>query len=352
MRLNLAMLDWGVHRLLKGQSPDIRSVATRTWELCPEEVAVAPPAIYPGGNLDRVRSLAPQRDWDTERTLIDGGSCVHAASRAHLVENASISGAFLYRGAAKLQPGYGKETLFPASSEPQRRLDEAVLVSNNTGSHYFGNFLLDELPLGLIAEPGAPTIVAPTRDYEHETGYRALVALPRPPVVRHAKVRRLTLYTDFAQNAYKGERYRELRARLRRALAGSEPPSVPGIYLKRGATGERRVLANEEALERLLGDLGFDIVEPARLGAEDIARRTLEARIVIGVEGSHLSHAIFSMAEDGAFLVLQPPDRFAMPYKEFADRLGHRFGFVVCDPAHDGFMVNLDDVLRIIDRLS
>ena len=76
------------------------------------------------------------------------------------------------------------------------------------------------------------------------------------------------------------------------------------------------------------------------------------ARIVIGVEGSHLSHAIFTMADDAAFLVLQPPDRFAMTYKEFADRMSMRFAFMVGTAAEDGFTVDHDRLRRIIDRVS
>ncbi|MER2507720.1 glycosyltransferase family 61 protein [Amaricoccus sp.] len=351
MRLNLEMLDWGLRRLWYGMTPDIRSMASKSRELCPEEVVRVPAAIHAPGEFDRVLRLAPHRDWATEHMLAAGGPCVHAASMAYEIEGVAISGAYIYRGPAKYKPGFGPEKLF-TGDPPPTPLESACLVSNNIGSHYFGNFLLDELPLGLIPPPGAPTIVAPTKDYEHEAGYRALVDLPRPPVARRAWARRLTIYTDFAQNSYKEQRYRELRARAKANLARHAPVTGPGVYLKRGATGERRVLAEEAELEAMLEKLGFDIVEPAVLGVEEIARRTYGARIVIGVEGSHLSHAIFTMADDAAFLVLQPPDRFAMTYKEFADRMSMRFAFMVGTAAEDGFTVDHDRLRRIIDRVS
>lgn len=351
MRLNLEMLDWGLRRLWFGMNPDIRTMATKSHELCPEETVIVPPAIHAPGELDLVIRLAPHRSWATEHMLTEGGACVHAASMAHELDGVAISGAYIYHGPAKYKPGFGPEKIF-TGNPPAMTLDHACLVSNNIGSHYFGNFLLDELPLGLIPAPGAPTIVAPTKDYEHEAGYRALVELPRPPVVERAWARRLTIYTDFAQNSYKERRYRELRARARANLAPAAPIAGPGVYIKRGATGERRVLAREAALEEMLDKLGFDIVEPAVLGVEEIARRTLGARIVIGVEGSHLSHGIFTMADDAAFLVLQPPDRFTMTYKEFADRMSMRFGFMVGEPDEDGFTVDHDKLRRIIDRLS
>ena len=98
-----------------------------------------------------------------------------------------------------------------------------------------------------------------------------------------------------------------------------------GIYLKRGPPANGVCLPTSRRSSACSAGW-IRHHRPARLGAENIARRDPRARIVIGVEGSHLSHAIFSMADDGAFLKAQPPDRFAMPYKEFADRLGHRFG--------------------------
>ena len=61
---------------------------------------------------------------------------------------------------------------------------------------------------------------------------------------------------------------------------------------------------------------------------------------------------VYSMADNGAFLVIQPPDRFAMPYKEFADRMGMRFGFVVAEPADGGFAADTDEILAMVDRLS
>ena len=122
--------------------------------------------------------------------------------------------------------------------------------------------------------------------------------------------------------------------------------------MRRGSDGERRQLVNEAALADLLVAKGFDIIDLDRMDAAEIARRTLDAPIVIGVEGSHLSHAIYAMADSGAFLVIQPPDRFAMPYKEYADRMGMGFGFVVALPDAGGFAVDLDDIRMMLDRLA
>ena len=71
--------------------------------------------------------------------------------------------------------------------------------------------------------------------------------------------------------------------------------------------------------------------------------------MVISVEGSHISHVVYSMSRDGLLTVLQPPDRFAMAFKEFTDCIGLRFGFVVGDPTEGGFSVDLDTLRRFLD---
>jgi capsular polysaccharide biosynthesis protein len=127
------------------------------------------------------------------------------------------------------------------------------------------------------------------------------------------------------------------------------PP--PGVYLRRGIGGEPRRLINEAELEQALLALGFDILDPENLSAQDVAQRSLGARVVIAVEGSHLSHAIFSAAEQATFMVIQPPDRFALAYKEYTDRMDMRFALVVAEPASGGFSVVIDEVHRLLELL-
>lgn len=352
MSVNWPMLQWGGHRIFRGRSPDVRNVAEREWVICPEETAPTRPAIYPDGALERITDLSPWRKWEVEQGLIRGDPIEHAATRAHRIGNAAIAGAFIYRGGAKSRHGYGKERLFDTTLGPCRHLETVHIVSNFAGSNYFGNFLLDDMPLGMIPEEDAPTAVMVTRNYEDEGGYRALLDLPRPQRLRHARIGELIVYTDFAQNSFKLARYRALRDRLRRHFPAQAGQQRPLVYLKRGATGVRRLIENEAELEEMLARAGFDIVEPSALSVPEVARRTLGAGLVISVEGSHLSHVIYSMADDGAFLILQPPDRFAMAYKEFADRMDMPFGFVVGMPVPGGFRVDLAELQRMIGKMT
>jgi hypothetical protein len=340
------------HRLVARKHCHIFDVARQIDEISLAETTVTPAAVYPDGALEKVTGLSPWRTWPRELELINGGPDNHAATRAFIVDDVIVSGPFIYKGAAKHFAGYGKAGLWDRSGAQTVDMAEAVLVSCISGSAFFGPFLKDSLPQELLPDDGAQKIVLQTKPYSHEAGYRALFDLPAPPLVQRARIGQLTFYEDHGQNASRGARYRMLHDRLHAHVGQNDGRSPVGVYLKRGATGETRVLTNEGALEAFLAGIGFDIVEPAVLSADEIARRTLDAPIVISVEGSHISHVVYSMLDTGTLLVLQPPDRFAMAFKEFTDRFGIRFAFVVGQQAEGGFAVDLDEMQRLMERLA
>lgn len=334
---------------MAGASANITTLARDSWELHPAQTAVSPPAIYLDGSLNKITTLSHWRTWET--ALIRGGPGTHGATRAYLIDNVKLSGGHLYKRAAKLNPGYGKERIWAPGIGRVRHLDRAHLVSCYAGSLFLGTFLTDSLPLELLPGPGTPTITMPTNTYGHEASYRAIFDLPAPPYVSQGEVGRLTVYDDVGQNTGKTRRYHILRDRIKKAYAGADPAPVE-VYLKRGSTGENRILTNEAALEERLVQLGFDMIEPACMDAAAIARRTFGAPGVVSVEDSYMSHTVYTMAEGAAFVVLQPPDRFAMAYKEFTDSIGLRFAFIVGTATSGGFAVDLDNIDRILERLT
>lgn len=351
MSLNRAWCRWGLWRLLAGGTADMRSFATSVRDLHRAETVTILPAIYPQGAMDKVTGLSPWRNWDTERALLAGGAFEHAPTRAYLIENVDISGPRIYRRNGRGNIGYGADKKWNRHMPPHVHLDEAALVSCYAGSRFFGPFMKDTLPLELLPDDSQHPIALRTKAYGDEPGYRALFDLPPPPLVMRGHVRRLTLYDDFGQTGHKAARYQILRDRLTASL-GSSGGAGHLVYLKRGATGEARVLSNEAALERRLSALGFVTVEPAALDPQEVARLTHGSRLVVSVEGSHMSHTVYSMDPAGAFLVLQPPDRFALAFKEFCDRVGITFAFVVGEQTDQGFDVNLDELCMMIERLS
>ena len=56
------------------------------------------------------------------------------------------------------------------------------------------------------------------------------------------------------------------------------------------------------------------------------------------------------MADQGGILTLQPPYRFNNIYKEYADCLEMKYGFIVGEQVEDGFQINLDRLDQLLHR--
>jgi capsular polysaccharide biosynthesis protein len=348
MSLNSAMLRRYFRRALNGYT-NFESLAERSWIVCPAERTRVPPAIRLPGSCERIQGLQRDRSWEGERRLIDGEVIEHAASVAHLFRNVDLVDAYLYKHGALSKPGFGGSRIWLADSPPVERIARAELVSTNGGSEYFGCWLQDDIPLSMLVGSDPHKIVMARRQYRHEQGYRELLGEPAPRTVSRAVVESLTTYTDYGQNRSREERYRQLRARLRAMVQTGPDSNPPGAYLKRGRTGQLRVIVNEAEVEATMRRLRFRIVEPELLSASDIAAQTLNAAVVVSVEGSHISNVIYSMADDATLVILQPPDRFNMAYKEYTDRMGMTCCFVVGRSVEGGFSVDPADIERVID---
>ena len=144
------------------------------------------------------QGISPWCDWDRQWLLINGGKAEHAATRAYMIKDVDLRGAFLYRGAAKAQLGFGAERLIGNQPGHVQILKSADMMSQWAGSHYFGSYMRDELPLGLLPPEGASGVTVTTKAYEHEAGYREILSLPKPPLVAAARISELTIYSDFA----------------------------------------------------------------------------------------------------------------------------------------------------------
>lgn len=347
--LNGPRLRWAYRRVLAGAPVALTARASAEWTIHPEESFEVPRAVYLSGAVERVTSLSPWRNWDAERLLMNGGPTTRGATRAWILNEVSIVGPIIYADAGRWRAGYGPDSWVLRGREENVELDRAALVSTSSGSTWFGSYLLDDFPLELLAA-GEAKVSVEAQAYRDEPGYRKLLDLvPAPTQIRRGRVSQLVYYEDPGINSHKAARYRELRSRLRERVAADRPAAGRLIYLKRGRTGDARILLNEKQVEDVLTRLGFEIIEPAGLSVDEIVRRTMDARCVVSVEGSHKSHCIFTMADSGSLVVLQPPDRFALPYKDFTDALGMRCGFVVGMQGQGGFRIVPEELERVLD---
>ena len=113
----------------------------------------------------------------------------------------------------------------------------------------------------------------------------------------------------------KARRLVQLRARLRQ-VCHVQQKSGGTVYIRRGRSGQERGFLNEDEVIRALEQKGVTIVE-AETDTQSMIEKLMEARILIGVEGSQLAHGVYTLADGGAILALQPPDRFYNPHREW-----------------------------------
>jgi capsular polysaccharide biosynthesis protein len=110
-------------------------------------------------------------------------------------------------------------------------------------------------------------------------------------------------------------------------------------------------LNEAQIAEALMSRRGFKVLDPMKATVAEIIEACAGARVVAGVEGSHLVHGLISMPPDAALFVIQPPQRVLSVLKHATDRQGQRFSFVVASGGKDEFSVRLDEVERTLDLL-
>jgi capsular polysaccharide biosynthesis protein len=98
--------------------------------------------------------------------------------------------------------------------------------------------------------------------------------------------------------------------------------------------------------------MGGMIVDPDTDTAEEIIQKTYCAKLIIGVEGSHMANAMLTMAKTGCMLIIQPSNRFNNPFKDLCDATGRRYAFTVADNASGRNYQNIKDLMLMIDRCN
>lgn len=121
--------------------------------------------------------------------------------------------------------------------------------------------------------------------------------------------------------------------------------------LLRKQAGVARILVNEEELAEQLAYRGFKVMCPTEHTVEEILDASMGAKIVLGVESSQLSHALFVMHDEGTLVALQPPNRFNNILKTYCDGLGLRYAFAVGYQREEGLFVQIETMMRLPDHL-
>lgn len=337
-----------VARRLLRRPAALTDISSRSWTISPAEATSVPAAIYLDDGLDRVAGIGVSTTRENELRRVKGGRTEHAPTVAHEIRQAHLLDGNLYKGPWRWPLARGRVPLY--SRGDCGFAGSGALACTLFGGIYFGHWMRDDLTLALAAEEIDEPLIVERAAFRHEPGYRELLGVHACAQAACA-FDRIVVVEDFSQNACKRKRYDELRARLAARIPGAP---LRRVYLRRGAIGaqDTRALSNGAEVESFLVGQGFGVVDPDRLSSEELCRHLRGARIVVGIEGSHLAHAIYTMADDGVICALQPPNRFNNIYKDYTDCVGMRYAFVVGAPARCGFVIELDDLARTLEKID
>ncbi len=344
--MSLTPLRQKILRTLTRSQQTFRERSAKKWIVHPAERQTTPKAIYLEDDLDKVTAVMEDSSYKQELARILGGETEHAPTIAYQLNGCELLDGSLYHGPMRLP--LTKESPRLLAPDVEETLAHASLSSSYYGSFYFGHWMTDDLTLQLAAaESGTPVMVA-RKPYGHEPGYCELLGIERR-AVRRARFDNLVMFDDFGQNGYKRERYQQLRSRLKEAVTSQNHERV---FIRRGSQGVSRALTNSAEIEQYLVRQGFVIVEPESLTPRKIAEVLTGARLVVGLEGSHMVHSLFTMAAGGTVCLLQPPFRFTNVLKNYTDCLGMSYAFLTGRAADCGFAVKMDELKRLLERLD
>ena len=304
-----------------------------------------PPAIYDEVELSRVTAVDVDSSREIEWRRIKGGAMEQRASMAYEVRDVVLSQGCIIAPPMVRSISVGPLPFWGRYTETEEEC--ALLTATLNTSRYFGHWVMDELTR-ILAAPRVGHAVAPPRPLStHQREYLKIMELSQH-VRTDVRFRRLVILEERNQNAYRRERYSVLRERARR---GRHAVPCTGVMLLRRQTGISRILVNEDDLADRLARLGFTTMCPMDYTVDEIFDACMDAPVVIGVEGSHLVHALLVMRERGTLLTLQPPNRFNNILKTYCDGLGLRYAFTVGHQRENGFFVDPDQVVRLLDLL-
>jgi capsular polysaccharide biosynthesis protein len=332
-------------RIVRGPGT-LESIASDREVLCPEETTENEPPIFLPGQLERVTSGTEHQPLQAEIQSMLTSAYTNRASIAYHIREAAVLDGSVY--VKNFRHFIADNKLFKRGEEP-RYFKAAGLASTTVGLRYFGHWLRDDCLQYLLAEQTGAALSFSTPAWNHKAKYAAYFGQDWTSTDR-AVVDDLVIYQDFAQNSLKLQRYDLLSEKIRATFPGPTSRNKL-VFLRRGETGTARLIFDEETLVDFLAKNGFVILDLATDDLDLILRTLLQARLLVSMEGSHVTHCCFTLAQNCGLLVLQPSDRFTAVHRHWAARVHVQFGFVVGVAAASGYKFSDSEILQTVDLM-
>jgi Glycosyltransferase 61 len=329
------------------QTTFIEDVAHRIDEICPAETLSGPAGVCLPGQLDRISAAAFDLDVKTEIAQFSGAPKVTLAARRIELHNVYIDGYSLHCQGRRLCMRTDGQAHVPDTAMIE--LQNAGLRSSFLGCWFFGHWLRDDCATHELARDFGPVLGIQTPYWPDKVDYLTLFG-QEVLTARQAFVSKLVMFDDIHQGRDKALRFQILREKIRRVVTPVHSDHI--VYLRRGGSASARSISNEAEVVKALHHRGVIIVSAEQLSIPEMAAKLLGARMIISIEGSQISHALYTLKEGGSVLAIQPPDRFFNSHMDWLRVLDMHYGIVVGQGLGGQFHVDVDELLRTIDLMD
>lgn len=331
-------------RIIGRRMADITTDATERWEVCPSERTYVPPAAFLPNQLERIRGTEFGSLEEVIRDFRGGFETTQGPTVGFRLNEVDLIDGVLYsnRGVRHLRPRSQRRLAYRVPTE----VVSGAFYESWVGNRWFGNWLQDDCLTYRLAEKCGMPMTTTMCSTGHMSQYEDRLGI-NPVRIARAHFEELFVFFDIANNSSRRERALELR---RRVIGSAPVERHPGVYLLRGKSGDRRLLANEQEIaDRLVRERGFRLLDPSTASIDELVRDCAGAAVVAGVEGGHLVHGLMLMPQDATLFVIQPPDRTVSVLKMTTDRQGQSYGFVLGEGDLAGFRASPDEVMQTLD---
>lgn len=333
-------------RRLGGATPDMFDVADAVEILTGPEREPRAPVIALPGQFEKATAASPLAgSLSTEMDMLQSPVVQHAPVVRYTFHNCLLREGGVEAPRGRFRVG-GPMGFGPVMGAVQH-VDTGHFCMTGVSRSYFGHWLQDACSTALLAPAGETVFLDRLEGTTHGPAYLDALALaPEPFPVCH--VQTLHLYQDFGQGSSKRARYTEMRRRLAAAFP-SERDGAEKLYVRRGVSGQSRLIAHEDALIDRLSQDGFEVLDITEADLATIQQKCRHAQIVVSMEGSHLNHLQLAMPKGGCIIAIMPGDRISALQAGYAQATGLRFGMVMADPGADGYSVDISALLDTLD---
>lgn len=333
-----------VLRARMGISRSLEETSITHKVLAPEEKSEIPPVVIASEDRARVTKAQAETAIEREWMRIDGAVALHQATVRYAFKNVLATPFGFFVGGNGFSR-FGRPRVEELLTVKIDRVAKGFFATSPICQKYFGHWLLDGLPLTLLAHKEEALFLPYDPHWQHAPAYLDLLGISRIPS-NYVFFDEMSYCVDIGQNDNRRDRTRRMRDRLQAAVRGNGNKLV---YLERGQTGVSRQIVNESELIAALEQEGFTTVQVDAPLAE-IIEACHGASTVISVEGSHMTHGLLAAAEGAMHITLNPCDRFNNVFADYMPSLRSRLGTIVMERVGSGYRVNIDHIMKFLRR--